>query len=208
MKILTIDDHVLFREGLCHVLRALDEQVLILESSTYSSALQLILAHADLDFVLLDLQMPEISGFQILTDLTGLYPALPIVILSGSNIRSDIQKAFELGAVGYIGKDTTGAVMLNALRLILSGGIYVPPIMMQQQKQILADQNGEKLTPRQLQVLSMLAHGSSNKCIAAQLNLSEATIKMHVTAIMKNLGVSNRTQASIKYSEMYASTVF
>ena len=149
--------------------------------------------------ILLDLNMPGKDGFTALDTFTKQYPAMPIVILSASNQQSDIQRALNAGAMGYIPKESTSSVMLNALKLILAGGIYVPPTLAKQinQKVNQSDSIGNDLTPRQLQVLKMVIQGHSNKVIAAELNISEATIKMHVTAILRSLGVSNRTQAAM-----------
>ena len=197
MKILVVDDHSLFREGLCYVLNELDEQVSILEASGFEQAMQHVAANPDLDLVLLDLNMPGEDGFTALDRFTKTYPAMPVVILSGSIRHSDIKRALDAGAMGYIPKDTTSTVMLNAVRLILSGGIYTPPDMAQQFGLNQGDDNVPALTPRQSQVLAKLIQGHSNKVIASQMNLAEATVKMHVTSIMKSLGVSNRTQAAM-----------
>ncbi len=199
MKILIVDDHSLFREGLCHVLNALDENVSILQASDYDSAFHQASVNFNLDLVLLDLNMPGKDGFATLSTFVEKYPALPVVILSGSTQRKDIQMALDKGAVGYIPKDTTSVVMLNALRLILSGGTYVPQIMAQQNdtNANATDNSSLDLTPRQLEVLSLLIKGLSNKEIALKMDLADGTIKMHVTSIMKCLGVSNRTQAAI-----------
>lgn len=199
MKILIVDDHTLFREGLSLVIHDLEDGVSILEASDSASALQNVAANPDLDLVLLDLNMPGQDGFSVLDTFTRQYPALPIVILSASTRRSDIQRCLDAGAVGYIPKETTSSVMLNALRLVLSGGIYTPPNMLRE----TAVQSGEPvandigLTRRQLHVLALLVQGHSNKEIARQMDLAEATIKMHVTSILKSLGVSNRTQAAM-----------
>lgn len=199
MKILIVDDHALFREGIYHVLKELDEQVNILDASDYDSAVEYVSINPDLDMILLDLNMPGKDGFTALDTFTKQYPAMPIVILSASNQQSDIQRALNAGAMGYIPKESTSSVMLNALKLILAGGIYVPPTLAKQinQKVNQSDSIGNDLTPRQLQVLKMVIQGHSNKVIAAELNISEATIKMHVTAILRSLGVSNRTQAAM-----------
>jgi len=199
MKILIVDDHALFREGLCHVLNAYDEDVSIVEASDYDHALQHASNNPDLDMVLLDLNMPGKDGFATLGSFTKHYPALPVVIISASSQQGDIQRTLEAGAVGYIPKDTTSTVMLSALRLILSGGIYVP------QNQVHTpgkggDQNGgnkSSLTTRQIEVLNLIVKGCSNKEIALQMNVAEATVKMHVTAILRSLGVNNRTQAAM-----------
>lgn len=126
MKVLIVDDHALFRDGLCHVLNALDDKACILQAADYASALQQASTHSDLDLVLLDLNMPGKDGFAALATFVKQYPALPIVMLSGSRLHQDIQRALDTGAVGYIPKFTTSIVMLTALRKILSGGTYVP----------------------------------------------------------------------------------
>ena len=197
MKILVIDDHALFREGLRHVLNEFEAQVSVLDASDYDRALQHVSANPDLDLVLLDLNMPGKDGFIILDIFAKTYPAMPVVIISASSQRSDIQRALDSGAVGYIPKDTTSAVMLNALHLVLSGDIYVPSDMRLKSQRYQSDDRVPALTPRQLQVLKQIAQGNSNKVIASELELSEATVKMPVTSIMKSLGVSNRTQAAM-----------
>jgi DNA-binding NarL/FixJ family response regulator len=204
MKILIVDDHALFREGLLHVLQKLETQVDILEASDYDSALEYVSANHDLDLVLLDLTMPGRDGFAALDTFAKQYPAMPVVILSASNLRSDIQRALDAGAVGYILKESNSAVMLNALKLILAGGIYMPPVMAQEEAMGTESDNAifAELTPRQIEVLKMLVNGHSNKTIAARLGLAEATVKMHVTAILSRLGVSNRTQAALQAEKM------
>ena len=204
MKILIIDDHALFREGLCHVLQALDEEVDILEAANYEHAIRHVSGHPELDLILLDLNMPGKDGFSALDTLSAQYPALPVVILSASTQRSDIQRALDAGAMGYIPKDTTSSVMLGALRLILSGGIYVPPSMAQGDPENHTDakNNTHGFTQRQLEVLAQMIQGVSNKEIANNLGLAEATVKMHVTAILKSLGVSNRTQAVVAVEKL------
>lgn len=201
MKILIVDDHALFREGLCYVLKSLEAQVSILEASNYDSALRCAAENADIDLILLDLHLPGKNGFTILNALIQRYPALPVVIISASNQHSDIQRTIDAGAMGYIPKDTTSAVMLNALRLVLSGGVYVPQRLAQQNRQH-SNNNGPDLTPRQLQVLSLLTQGDSNKEIAFKIDIAEATVKMHITSILKTLGVSNRTQAALAAEKM------
>ncbi len=197
MKILVVDDHTLFREGLCYVLNELEEQISILEASGFEQAMQHVAANPDLDLVLLDLNMPGEDGFTALDTFVNRYPVMPVVILSASKQYSDIKRALDAGAMGYIPKDTTSTVMLSALRLILSGGIYVPSDMAQQFELNQSDSNMPVLTPRQLQVLAKMVQGHSNKIIASKLDIAEATVKMHVTSIMKSLGVSNRTQAAM-----------
>ena len=204
MKILIVDDHALFREGLCHVLQELEKQITILEAPDYDQALQYISTNSDLDMVLLDLELPGKDGFEALNWVTEQYSALPVVILSASNQRSDIQRALGSGAMGYIPKDTTSAIMLNALQLVLSGGIYIPQNMTQLDNKTSFNKanNNYGLTLRQVEVLTLLIDGHSNKYIAQELQLAEATIKVHITNILKILGVSNRTQAAMEAQKL------
>jgi DNA-binding NarL/FixJ family response regulator len=202
MKILIVDDHALFREGLCYVLRELEEGVIILEAGNYETTLQFMAQNPDLDLVLLDLNMPGKDGFSVLEASSEKYPAIPIAVLSASAERSDMQRVMDSGAMGYIPKNTTGKVLLNIVRMILSGGIYVPPAMVQGNDSAAAGDNSASLTKRQVQVLFMIERGLSNKLIAAELGVAEATIKMHITSIMKKLGVTNRTQAAMAAKNM------
>ena len=195
MNILIIDDHPIFREGLRQLLKALDESVAIFQAADYDQALQQASEHSDLDLVLLDLNLPGKDGFITLASLASQCPLLPVVVVSGSSDRSDIQRSLEMGAVGYIPKNTGSAVMINALRLVLSGGIYIPQELAQQATTSLDREGVPDLTPRQHQILALLIQGYSNKAIAKQIQLAETTVKMHVTSIFKALGVTNRTQA-------------
>lgn len=195
MEILVVDDHALFREGLHHVLNQMDTDVTILEASNFDQAIKIATENLNLDLVLLDLNLPGKDGFSTLDAMTRRFPALTIVILSASSLRHDVERALEKGAAGFIHKDTTSAVMLNALKMILSGGVYVPPAIMMSLSSGQPGSNAHGLTPRQLEVLSLLVEGHSNKAIATRLGVAEATVKMHVTAILQGLEVSNRTQA-------------
>ena len=192
MKILIVDDHSLFREGLCYVLNKLDKQVDIVQASTYDEAILTITVNTDLDLVLLDLNLPGKNGFCLLDKIINFNCLLPVVIVSASEQSRDIRRAKAVGAMGYILKSTTSAVMLCALRLVLTGGLYFPSVL--SNRKLL-------LTPRQIDVLDLLIEGNSNKLIAARMNVAEATVKMHITAIFKSLGVTNRTQAVIAAKE-------
>ncbi|MBJ7536455.1 response regulator [Marinomonas transparens] len=196
MKILILDDHPLFREALSYILLKLEEKVCILEASDYGMALQHIAENSDIDFISLDLCLPGKDGFAALDTIKQNYPAMPIVVISSSDHYNDIKRALDSGARGYIPKYTESVVMLNALRLILSGGIYTPP-------NLINDKT--PLTPRQVEVLKLLIEGLSNKVIASRMELAEGTVKMHITSIFKSLGVSNRTQAAmVAKSQGYA----
>jgi DNA-binding NarL/FixJ family response regulator len=199
MKILIVDDHALFRDGLRLLLQGLAEQITVLEAGDYGQVLQHIATTTNLDLLLLDLDMPGMDGFDILARFTAQFPTVPVVIISASTQRVDMQCALDAGAMGYIPKDTTSDIMLNAIRLVLSGGVYVPANMTHKVDTGPAAEalDAMILTPRQLQVLALLLRGDSNKSIALQMNLAETTIKMHVTSILQRLGVSNRTQAAV-----------
>lgn len=194
MKILLADDHVLFREGMRHVLAQLGEDVEIVEAGDCAQTLAAIDAHADFTLVLLDLDMPGEGGFAALDTLSEQHAALPIVVLSGSEERRDMRRALDGGAMGFIPKSATAPVMLSALQLVLAGGVYVPPALLGGNTGEVAKSAAE-LTPRQLEVLDKMTEGKPNKIIAAELGLTEATVKAHVTAVLKTLNVTNRTQA-------------
>jgi DNA-binding NarL/FixJ family response regulator len=201
MKVLIADDHALFREGLRYVLDALSRSLTVLDAANGQQALSLVDRHEDLDLLLLDLSMPGMHGFDTLELLGQRYPALPVVILSASSHPRDVQRALNAGAMGFIPKSYTAAAMIGALQLVLSGHAYVPPEMFSNTasaRQSRHNNEGKKtLTRRQLDVLSLMQRGQPNKLIAAQLGLAESTVKMHVTAILKTLSVTNRTQAAV-----------
>lgn len=201
MKILIADDHALFREGMRHVLARLGDNVEIIEAGDCAQALAQVAAHPDIGLVLLDLQMPGRDGFAALETLSQQNPVLPIVVLSASENRSDMQRALDHGAMGFVQKSASASVMLSALRLVLAGGVYVPPAMVQSHAEVepVAPSGGEVagLTPRQLDVLACVIEGKANKVIAAELGLTEATVKAHITAVFKTLRVTNRTQAAL-----------
>lgn len=197
MKILIVDDHALFREGLCHVLKGLNGSVCIMEAANYGSAFDVLAEHQDLDLMLLDLNIPGKDGFSILDAASKHYPTLPIAVLSASGDKGDVERVMKTSAMGYIHKNTSSKVMIGAVRLILDGGVYTPPSSIFNEAACSEDQSISALTPRQREVLTMLVSGASNKEIATDLDIAEATIKMHVTSIFRALGVKNRTQAAL-----------
>lgn len=208
MKLMVIDDHTLFRDGLKHVLYQLEDNVQILDAPTCTHALAIAAGEDDLDMVLLDLGLPDMDGFDALRLLHLRFPILPIVVLSASEEQSDAQKSLAEGALGYIPKSSSGQVMLSALRLVFAGGVYLPPFLshfgMASSVVSVTDHNASKsntssqgLTERQLNVLALLRQGKSNKQIARELGLTEGTVKVHLAAIYKVLNVTNRTEAVI-----------
>jgi DNA-binding NarL/FixJ family response regulator len=198
MKIIVADDHTLFREGVRHILTDLGGDVIVLQAGDYAQAETLLVTHPDADLAIIDLKMPGMEVAGSLKRLTQAACTVPIVILSASEDPADMQRVLQAGVMGFIPKSESPAVILNALRLVLSGSIYIPPAMLRTGGTTLnpgrADA-GNTLTPRQRDVLHHMAQGISNKEIGRQLEMSEATVKAHVTAILKCLNVSNRTQA-------------
>ena len=202
MKILVADDHALFRDGLRYLLGQLGEPVEMLEAKDGAGALELVGAHPDLELVLLDLGMPGIDGLAGLRLVRARNPAVPVVILSGSEEPADMRQALAAGALGFIPKSSTSQVMLNALRLVLSGGMYLPPSYLERAQSLRVPLTASSvdslgLTPRQLDVLRLLAQGHSNKEIARVLQLAEGTVKLHISAILRALRVDNRTRAVV-----------
>jgi DNA-binding NarL/FixJ family response regulator len=211
VEILVVDDHVLIREALRGVLKEVKGNAIVLEASSYSQAMQVIAEHPDLDLVLLDLNLPDRDGFAVLTELGEHHPAISVVVLSAQQDRGSVVRALDLGALGFIPKSGQREVMLSALQLVFAGGIYIPPEILARDEPS-ARQPDDKppvahqptsspadlgLTERQVDVLSLMMQGKSNKAICRVLDLAEPTVKNHVTAILKALGVSNRTEAVI-----------
>jgi DNA-binding NarL/FixJ family response regulator len=213
MKVLMVDDHVLIREALRGVLLELKGDVTVLEASGCVPAAKLIAEHPDIELVLLDLNLPDGDGFATLGELRDNHPAISVVVLSGMQDRATVMHALDRGALGFIPKTATRAVMLSALQLVFSGGIYVPPEILARdvtpplqpdQKRPLIEAGTASdlgLTARQIDVLALMMLGKSNKAICRLLDLAEPTVKNHVTAILKALKVTNRTEAVIAARE-------
>ena len=209
MKILIADDHELFRDGLRHVLDQLGGPLTIVEASDFQQAIETVERETDIDIVLLDLSMPGMVWNDGLQRLKELLPErVPIIILSASDDRRHVLQAVNLGAAGFIPKTSSSRVMLSALKLVLSGGVYLPPALLEQASHgeaggPMANENAVSfLTPRQREVLALLGQGKSNKEIARVLQLAEGTVKLHVTAILKALNVNNRTRAVVAASQL------
>jgi two-component system, NarL family, nitrate/nitrite response regulator NarL len=203
MKLLVIDDHPVLREGLSALLKQARPETAVLQASSVTEGLDAASRHADLDVILLDLMMPGVNGFDAISAFGRIRPELPIIVLSSSEDPRDVRKALALGALGYVPKSASPTVLLAAVRLVLAGERYIPSLLVDRPKEAGARQltdpdagNGH-LTDRQIEVLRLLAIGQPNKVIATSLDLSEKTVKAHVTAIFRALNVINRTQAAV-----------
>jgi DNA-binding NarL/FixJ family response regulator len=208
MKILLADDHPLVREALVHTVRLLGPDTETCEAADLESLRRL--AHArDIDLAVVDLKMPGMRGTRSLHELRRDFPTLALVVASGQDDPTTIAEVLACGASGFIPKNEPSDLVLQALRLVLAGGIYVP-------RQALAGRTdaprqdpraavqrahpraAPRLTPRQLIVLGRLLRGRSNKLIARDLALTEGTVKTHVAAILRELGASSRTEAVLR----------
>ena len=203
-KMLIADDHRLFREGLRHILVQLGDNPEILEADRCDEALSVAAAHPDLSLVMLDIAMPDMNGCEALQLFSKRHPSIPVVMLTASENAHDMRRAFDAGASGFIPKSSGADIMLGALQLVLAGGIYVPPSLAGIGKPSgntgvkAGNGNSSSLTERQLEVVRHLQNGLSNKQIATRLGLTEATVKVHMSAIFRALDVHSRTEAAIK----------
>jgi len=192
-RVVIADDHPLLREALrAAVLKAVSGAAL--EECASLAAVQAALRAAPADLVLLDLKMPDCDGFVGLLALRGEFPAAPVVIVSATEDAETIRRAIALGAAGFIPKSTPLAEMVGALTAILEGETWVPHEV---EVSVAVDSGFSALTPAQLRILIGLQRGRPNKQIAFEMGVTEATIKAHLTAIFRKLGVQNRTQAVI-----------
>jgi DNA-binding NarL/FixJ family response regulator len=199
MRILIADDHDLVRDTIEEFLKRLGDQTEVLQASTLPEAMTLAGQQTDkLDMILLDLRMPGMNGLAGLTAMRQKCPDVPVVILSGDVNPDVVRGALQAGAAGFIPKTMRGAAMLNAIRLVQSGGRYVPDVIVTNGAANLLEagaRSPKNLTPRERQVLSQLVKGQSNKEIGRALNIEEITVALHLRSVYRKLEVSTRTQA-------------
>ncbi|MBL1377545.1 response regulator transcription factor [Zobellella iuensis] len=202
-SIIIADDHPLFRNALHQAVQLAVEGAQLQEVDSIDNLMQLLTEVEDVDLLLLDLKMPGASGFSGLAQLRNQYPDLPVVVVSASEEPAVVQQAMRFGALGFIPKSAPMRTLVSALNSILEGDTWFPEGISLEDAP--ADHLAERLaslTPQQYKVLTMLSEGKLNKQIAYELEVSEATIKAHVTAIFRKLGVKNRTQAVIALSQL------
>ncbi len=234
MKVLLVDDHPLVLAALQAVIQSIGNDTTVVGVDSAAGARTVLREDPEFDLVLLDLALGDADGFDVLVELRAAYPAVPVVVVSASDRASDVIRAIDSGAMGFVPKKSSHAELHDALRMVMDGAMYVPPSMLglefgrrpptggdtipgvmrpaaevplgaaaspepHQKLPSLADVG---LTPRQTEVLSLLLQGLPNKLIARQLNLSVETVKDHVAAVLRALGVSSRTQAVLAVSQM------
>ncbi len=195
VNVLIIDDHPLFREGLQFVLSDLSEGLCFNDAVGLGTISEETLHSADL--ILLDLGISDSEGYETLAKLRALDPTGSIVIISSDDDPVTVRKCIEGGAAGFIPKTSQPQVLITALRLVLAGGIYLPPNSMGEVPSDVVEENDtlSKLTPRQRMALLLAGRGLPNKSIAIKMGITEGTVKLHLSATYKLLGVKNRTEA-------------
>ena len=225
MKVLLVDDHPLILAALQSVIQGLGDDVTVIGVETAEGARAALRADDSFDLVLLDLALGEVDGFDVLQELRATWPAVPVVVVSASERTSDVIRALDSGAMGFVPKRSSNELLREALGTVMTGGLYIPPSLLGIDRDALLDPAVRKgsllgehaqptpaqqvtsldkigLTPRQGEVLSLLLKGLPNKLIARELNLSVETVKDHVAAVLRALGVSSRTQAVLAVSQM------
>lgn len=212
MKILIVDDHSLVREGLRAILSRSDLSGQYFEAWDSVSVWDQVTRHPDLDFVLLDIQLPDCSGLKLLTRIVEHRPELPVVMLSADHDSQTVTQALSLGASGFLPKTSLSDVLVSAIHLVLAGGVYVPPEALHKPAakppasvaQATAPVTFESLrfTARQVDVFRLLLQGMSNKQICRKMDVAEATVKIHVRGILRAVNVSSRAEAIAKAAQL------
>jgi DNA-binding NarL/FixJ family response regulator len=220
MRVLLIDDHPLILSALQNVIEGMGDHVSVVGVAGARAAREALAADDDFDLCLLDLRLGDADGFDLLIELRNGWPQMPVVVVSASDRSADVIRAIDLGAMGFVSKRASNETLCEALRVVMQGGIYVPPMTMGEGAlppsgdrraadaaslghPERADAHAQfRLTPRQTDVLGLLLRGQSNKLIARELDLSVETVKDHVAAVLRALGVNSRTQAVLAVSQL------
>ena len=224
MNVLLVDDHPLILTALSSVIEGMGGEVKVRGVPDADAARAALAADPSIDLVLLDLRLGGAQddgsdGFALLAELREAHPATPVVVVSATDRQADVVRAIDLGAMGFVPKRASNDVLFEALRAVMRGGVFVPTV---EDGAPAGDGHGHgqgslgaeepapdtpplstyKLTPRQTDVLGLLLRGQSNKLIARELNLSVETVKDHVAAVLRTLGVATRTQAVLAVAQL------
>lgn len=195
--VLIADDHPLFRAALTQAVEQHLDGARIHQAENMDQLESLAAEHDDADLVLLDLKMPGARGFSSLVHLRSHHPAMPVIVISAADDNAVIRRAMSFGAAGFLSKSAPLESIGTAIRDVLAGDTVFPDNTEEDDQDNALAAKLESLTPQQFRVLMMLADGLLNKQIAYELNVSEATVKAHMTAIMRKLGIFSRTQAAL-----------
>ena len=206
------DDHPLFREALIHAIGNCVEDADIIEADSLDTLQAVVESHAEADLLLLDLNMPGVSGFSALAYIRSKHESLPTVIVSAMDDPAVIRRSIQHGASGFIPKSSPISTLEKGIRAVLDGEVWIPEGINLQDDRLDSEEAEiaaalSSLTPHQFRVLMMLGEGLLNKQIAYQLGVSEATIKAHVTAVLRKMHVNNRTQAVLAVERLRTSTL-
>ena len=215
-RIVIADDHALVRGGLVQLVKLVEENVEIVETNDFQTTLDFLTEGNPVDLLLLDLLMPGMSGMDGIKQICKDWPEVPVIVVSAREHVAAIRSALAAGAMGYIPKTSSPDVMMSAIKLVLSGGVYVPPHVLgagllidnlEQTNTVESfgnslEQGYAQLTPRQVEVLDLMALGKPNRDIANDLGLNVGTVKMHSSRIFKTLNVQNRTEAVAMYAQL------
>ncbi|MAY70118.1 MAG: DNA-binding response regulator [Halomonas sp.] len=213
-SLMVADDHPLFRDAIAAVIQSGLPGTELREADCFAALASALDADDDVDLVLLDLNLPDASALDGLRELRRAFPAVPVAVLSAESERATVLGALDLGAIGYLPKSTPRPDLLAAIKQILDGQIYLPAEIMRRPAEASSAPSAtsgatssadagalEQLTVKQLEVLTLLIRGASNKVIARELDIAETTVKTHVSAILKKLGVGSRVQAILAADE-------
>ena len=198
-RILIVEDHALVREAMAQTLRHLEPGVECVEASSADDALQRLEEGGDWDLAVVDLMLPDMNGFSLLTVMAQRFSDIPAVVVSALDDPTSVERALKAGASGFVPKASSGSDLLDAIRVVLDGGVFVPAGLAEQDDRRPGVALNERfgLTAAQMRVLDLLTQGKTNKEIADLLKLSEGTVKVHVSAIFKAMKVSSRAQALV-----------
>ena len=200
MKVLITDEQSLFRDGLSLRLKQINQEITILQASNLLDMQKYILKERDIEILILDIDLADSSIIELINKIKSTSPNTKIIAISINEDIHNIKKILSSGVKGYIPKKSDSNILNGALKLILDGVIYIPPIMLENNATVPSLK--KNLTNRQSQVLDLIAQGKSNKQIAYDMGVSEATVKLHINALLRSLKVNNRTQAVITAQKM------
>lgn len=212
LQVLLADDHTLFRDGMRYVLQQLSEQVDIICAGNFSETLHQAEVNPGIDLALIDLNMPGSDGVASIRIFHNRFPGIPLVVVSGSEQRAEIEWVMEYGAMAFISKQSSAKEMVHALRVVMNGDIYLAEQLLSQSGTLnvhhdtddkkITHMNNHGLTKRQMEALQLLAEGLSNKEIAQKMNLAEGTVKVHVAGTYQVLQVNSRLDAVRKAQKL------